>query len=136
MFYLIYVSSAIKLMDQDELLLLLKEARENNHKLGVTGMLLYKEGNFMQILEGERHVILELYDMITKDSRHKNVIKIMTGDIKKRNYAEWSMGFFNMDKAGDFPKYNEYIDTNLTLRSFQNDAKHAYKFIMRFNEIN
>ncbi len=123
-------------MDEDELLLLLQEARERNRKLGVTGMLLYKEGNFMQMLEGERQVILELYDMITKDSRHKDVTKIMTGDIKKRNYAEWSMGFFNMDQAGNFPKYNEYIDQNLTLRSFQDDAKHVYRFITRFNETN
>ena len=52
MFYLIYVSSAIKLMHDDELLLLLEKARENNSRLGITGMLLYKEGNFMQMLEG------------------------------------------------------------------------------------
>ena len=136
MFYLIYVSSVIKLMEEDELLLLLQEAREKNQRLEITGMLLYKEGNFMQMLEGEKNVVLEVYETIIKDVRHKDVITIVTGDIKQRNFENWSMGFSNMDKAGDFPKYNEYFKKNLTLRSFQDDSKFAYRFITRFNEMN
>jgi len=136
MFYLIYVSSAIKLMEEDELLFMLQEAREKNQRLEITGMLLYKEGNFMQMLEGDKKVVLELYDTIIRDVRHKDVITIVTGDIKQRNFETWSMGFYNMNKAGDFPKYSEYIKENLTLRSFQDDSQFAYKFITQFNELN
>lgn len=136
MFYLIYVSSAIKLMEDSELLFLLDESREKNQRLGITGMLLYKEGNFMQMLEGEKSTVLELYDTINRDERHKDVITIITGDLKKRNFENWSMGFSNMNKAGDFPKYNEYFKKNLTLRSFQDDSQFAYKFITQFNEMN
>jgi len=109
MFYLIYVSSAVNLMDDGELLFLLEQSREKNLKLDITGMLLYKGGNFMQMLEGDRDTVLELYDTIKKDDRHKDVITVLTGDIKERNFEHWSMGFCNMDKAGDFPNYAEYI---------------------------
>lgn len=135
MFYLIYVSSAVKLMSEDELLFLQQEAREKNHKLGITGMLLYKGGNFMQMLEGEEQTVLELYDLIIKDDRHKDVNEIITGDIKKRNFEDWSMGFYNMDKVEDFPRYDHYIEDNLTLRKFQDDAKDAYNFMMLFNKV-
>jgi hypothetical protein len=50
MFYLLYVSSAVKLMDNDELLKLHKLSQKNNEKSEITGMLLYQEGNFMQII--------------------------------------------------------------------------------------
>lgn len=135
-FYLIYVSSAIKLMEEEELLLLLEEAREKNLRLGITGMLLYKEGNFMQMLEGDRKAVLELYDTIKKDDRHKDVHTIVSSEIKKRNFENWTMGFCNMDKAGNLPKYRDYILENLTLRSFQDDSQFAYKFITQFNEMN
>ena len=136
MFYLIYVSSAIKLMHDDELLLLLEKARENNSRLGITGMLLYKEGNFMQMLEGEKKTVLELYDAIKKDERHKDIVTIVSGDIKERNFENWTMGFYDMNKAGDFPRYDDYIKENLTLQSFQDDSQFAYSFITQFNEMN
>ena len=136
MFYLIYVSSAIKLMHDDELLLLLEKARENNSRLGITGMLLYKEGNFMQMLEGEKKTVLELYDAIKKDERHKDIVTIVSGDIKERNFENWTMGFYDMNKAGDFPRYDDYIKENLTLQSFQDDSQFAYSFMTQFNEMN
>ena len=136
MFYLIYVSSAVKLMGDEELLLLLEQSREKNLRLGITGMLLYKGGNFMQMLEGEKQAVLELYDTIKKDSRHKDVTTIVTDEIDERNFENWSMGFHNMDKTGSLPKYDDYIKANLTLRSFQSDAQKAYRFMVFFNEAN
>ena len=64
MFYLIYISSAVKLMNDDELLFMLEQAREKNLRLGLTGMLLYKNGSFMQMLEGDKQTVLDLYDTI------------------------------------------------------------------------
>ncbi len=90
----------------------------------------------MQMLEGEKKAVLELYDTIEMDERHKNVITVITGDIKKRNFENWTMGFCNMNKAGDFPRYDMYIKENLSLRSFQDDSQFAYRFITQFNEMN
>jgi hypothetical protein len=53
MFSIVYVSSALKPFSKTDLLTLLEKSRENNTSLGISGMLLYKDGNFMQVLEGE-----------------------------------------------------------------------------------
>ena len=93
MFYLIYVSSATKRMNDTELLALQREASEYNKKTSVTGMLLYQEGTFMQMLEGEKKTVLHLYDKIQTDVRHKVIITMLQGDIEERNFQNWSMGF-------------------------------------------
>jgi len=136
MYYLIYLSSSVKPMNHDQLSTLLQQCRDNNHNNGVTGMLLYQNGTFMQMLEGDKQVVLDLYDDITKDDRHTGFHKVLAGDIKERNFEDWSMGFFNMDKAGDLPKYRDYIEDNLALRSFEADSQDAYEFMIMFNKIN
>jgi hypothetical protein len=123
-------------MSDDELIALLEQSREKNLDLGVTGMLLYKSGNFMQMLEGEKEVVLELYETIRHDDRHRNVINIIGDAVKHRSFEHWSMGFYNMDKVPDLPTFNEYIDQNLNSRIFQADAKFAYKFMVSFNRSN
>lgn len=123
-------------MGDDELLFLLEQSREKNLRLGITGMLLYKEQNFMQMLEGKEQDVLALYDTIRKDDRHKDVVTLKTGNIKERNFKNWSMGFRNMDKVGDFPKYDDYFKENLTLKSFQNNANAAYWLLVGFSETN
>jgi Sensors of blue-light using FAD len=49
-----YISTAAKLSSRRELLSLLQQSQKNYSSLGITGMLLYKEGNFTQVLEGEK----------------------------------------------------------------------------------
>ena len=136
MYYLIYLSSAVKPMNHDQLYTLLQQCRDNNQKNGITGMLLHQNGTFMQMLEGDKQVILDLYDDIKKDDRHTGFHTVLAGDIEARNFEDWSMGFFNMDKAGDLPKYRDYIEENLALRSFEADSQDAYEFMIMFNKIN
>lgn len=136
MYYLIYLSSSVKPMNHDQLSTLLQQCRDNNQKNGITGMLLYQNGTFMQMIEGDKQVILDLYDDIRKDDRHTGIHKVLAGDIEERNFEDWSMGFFNMDKAGDLPKYRDYIEENLALRSFEADSQDAYEFMIMFNKIN
>lgn len=135
MFYLLYMSTAVKPMNYDDFSALLQQFRDSNNKNGITGMLLYQNGTFMQMLEGERQVVLDLYDKILKDDRHTGVHTVLAGDIEKRNFEDWSMGFFNMDKAGEFPQYSDYINEKLALRSFEPGSQGAYEFMMMFNDI-
>jgi hypothetical protein len=130
------MSSAVKPMNYDELSALLRQCRDTNHKRGVTGMLLYQNGTFMQMLEGEKQPVLDLYDKITKDDRHTGIHTVLEGDIEERNFEDWSMGFFNMEKADEFPKYKDYIDEKFSLRNFDADSQDAYEFIVMFNNIN
>ena len=136
MYYLIYVSSASFPMSSDDLLFLLEQSREKNRRLGITGMLVYKDGCFIQMLEGDKQVVSELFETIKKDRRHKDVTKVITGDIQQRNFENWSMGFSNMDKVGDFPTLNEYLDESLGLRTFQEDAQKARTFMISFYKAN
>ena len=136
MFYLIYVSYAVNKMTEDDLLLLHKESQERNEKHDLTGILLYKGQSFMQMIEGKKQVVMDLFHTIKNDNRHSSVITIMAGEIPERNFENWSMGFCNMDQVGDFPHFDDYIQDNLALRSFQQDTEGAYKFMMLFNEVN
>ena len=133
---MLYISTAVKPMNYDDFSALLRQCRDSNNKRGITGMLLYQNGTFMQILEGEKQVVLDLYDEILKDDRHTGVHTVLTGDIEARNFEDWSMGFFNMDKAGEFPQYSDYINENLALRSFEPGSQDAYEFMMMFSSLN
>jgi Sensors of blue-light using FAD len=136
MFYLIYISSATKLLEDADLYALLNKCRENNKRHEITGMMLYKSGNFMQMLEGEEGDILSLFEKIKVDHRHENIIEILSGDAKQRSFSSWSMGFYNMDKEQDLPGFDRYIELSLSPDKFQEDKNEAYHFISRFNERN
>lgn len=136
MFYLIYVSSAVRLMDNVELLKLHQMSKKNNANSEITGMLLYQEGNFMQIIEGEEEHVLELFIKISMDKRHKDIYKIMSGPINKRNFDDWSMGFCNMDETEHYSNYETFIQENIKLKTFEYESQSAYDFIIKFNETN
>jgi len=95
--YIIYMSSATQLLGNDELLELLKISRKNNEKKSLTGMLLYGEGAFVQVLEGEDETVDSTYEVIKADPRHKSIIQIISGKLDRRIFPNWSMGF----KAGN-----------------------------------
>ena len=70
MFQLIYASHAKHAFDETELVSLLKASRTKNLKLNITGMLLYKDGIFMQLLEGDETEVRKLFSTIKHDNRH------------------------------------------------------------------
>lgn len=88
-----YISSATEPWSTQELLRLLQQCRENNAGNGVTGMLLYGNATFLQVLEGEEKVINDLVDKIRTDPRHTNVQILHRRTIQRRQYSDWSMGF-------------------------------------------
>lgn len=91
--YLIYLSTAAELLNQEQLLQILKTSRKNNSANHITGMLLYGEGTFVQVLEGDEDVVNETYSRISADQRHFGLIKMAEGNLVQRNFPEWSMGF-------------------------------------------
>ena len=91
--HLIYCSAATKPFQDSELVDLLDGARFINDRLGITGMLLYDQGSFFQILEGPPKDVDQLYTEITKDKRHAKVVTIIREPIAKRSFADWTMGF-------------------------------------------
>ncbi|MDH5699677.1 MAG: BLUF domain-containing protein [Nitrospirota bacterium] len=88
-----YISKATKSMSQDDLEEILRTSRENNARLGITGMLLYGNNTFVQILEGEEKAVNELVEKIKRDSRHADFHVLKNKTIDRREYADWSMDF-------------------------------------------
>lgn len=89
----IYASAATASLGPRALRALLSRARENNGRLEVTGVLLYVDGSFLQVLEGETEVVDELFLQIAGDPRHHNVTEIIREPIARRAFPDWSMGY-------------------------------------------
>ena len=122
--FLIYVSLATKPFNETGLVELLATSRRNNAAAGVTGMLLYKDGKFMQLLEGEEAHVTRIFEKISKDPRHRNVITLLKGREETRLFSEWFMGFSNLEAATaeTIPGYSEYLNTPLTADAFPNPS--------------
>jgi len=97
MFELIYVSTAAKRMTKDNLQSILMESMLYNSDHNITGILLYDQGSFCQVLEGDKKDVLSIFKKIKKDKRHFNVITISEKDIQYREFSAWSMRFINLD---------------------------------------
>jgi len=95
---LIYASQSVRPMSESDLIALLKEARKNNEILGLTGLLLYSNQSFLQVLEGEVEKIDGLYTRIEKDQRHRALRLLMRAPIDSRKFEGWSMGFEHVDE--------------------------------------
>ena len=93
MYYIVYLSSASKLFTEDELKEIVDISVKNNTRLGITGMMLYNEGNFIQVLEGEEEIVKNRYSIIERDSRHFGMLVITDGHVENRTFPSWSMGF-------------------------------------------
>ncbi len=97
LYCLVYVSLATQDMSDDQLKAMLKKARDNNEKLSITGMLLYRDGFFMQALEGDEEKIETLFNTIAKDIRHRDVLLVYKKPITERSFEKWTMGFNKVD---------------------------------------
>lgn len=103
MHFLVYLSSASNLFTDQELVDILTKSRINNSKLGITGLLLYNEGNIIQVLEGEKQAVQSLYNIISQDRRHSGLITMLKGESLERNFPEWSMGFKSVSSEDWIP---------------------------------
>jgi hypothetical protein len=90
---LVYSSTAVRDVDDAMLKEILNTAREKNSQSNITGMLLYRDGTFLQALEGEPDAVDALYARIARDSRHTNITVIHRGQIYARSFTQWAMGF-------------------------------------------
>jgi hypothetical protein len=90
---LIYVSAASSRFPQAELDQILAVSRSNNSARGLTGMLLFHDGCFFQVLEGDADTIERTFATISRDTRHSGVIILESRAIDERGFPQWSMGY-------------------------------------------
>jgi hypothetical protein len=136
MYSLTFVSSAIKPFDNSELRELLALCTRNNLRDGITGLMLYKDGNFMQAFEGEHEVVMATYARMRDDPRHGGMITLHQGHQAERQFPGWSMGFKNLDSAADMPaSYSEFLNVPLTGQEFSGAPNRAQKLLMSFKQL-
>lgn len=109
LFFLVYLSSSTKLFNDEELNELLLTSRRRNEMVGITGTLLYSEGNITQVLEGEDVDIENTYERIQRDPRHHGLIRVLSGPLEQRNFTDWVMGYKSL-KAEDYSRIEGYLN--------------------------
>ena len=100
MYHVIYMSSAVSLFSADDLWRLLQQSRRWNEAHGITGALFYRDGNFLQVIEGEKEGVASLFASIRADSRHHAINPLFQEDIAERDFAQWSMAFHDLKIPG------------------------------------
>ncbi len=133
--HLIYSSAATDAdLSTESLEVILEQSRKNNTKADITGILLFENGAFFQVLEGEEETVTSTYDNIEKDPRHDRVTKLISEPIAERAFGEWSMGYPKVSKKelleikglnDFFAQGNSFMEleegrAKLLLRAFQN----------------
>jgi hypothetical protein len=99
LFRLTYASVARAGLGQDELLAILTTAKDHNTRHGITGLLYYGSGMFLQVLEGSRSAVNRLYNHITHDARSRDCELISCGAIATRKFGDWSMKLAGFSRA-------------------------------------
>lgn len=97
---IVYVSSAVRLLNHEEIEHLLRRARERNKEYGVTGILLYIGGNFMQYIEGPQDNLDVIYKIIQEDEQHSGLILVSREAIESRQFGDWAMAYQTRDVEG------------------------------------
>lgn len=95
---LLYASRAVGKISPELISDVLEKARRNNPACGLTGVLCYGGDVFLQVLEGGRDQVNELYGKIIADPRHKDVVLLEYGEIPERHFNNWTMGQVNLAK--------------------------------------
>ena len=109
MIQLIYCSRAVQPFTPDALARLLSGARAHNTTVGISGMLLHLDGAFLQVLEGDAKAVQAVFARIAGDPRHDKVVLLLRNEIASRNFADWSMGFFDATGRGaSLPGYRRH----------------------------
>ena len=136
MYQIVYVSSATVHFAKPDMYALLAKSRANNARAGVTGMLLYRDGNFMQVLEGDEEAVRTVYARIEQDPRHRGSMVLLRGETPGRQFPDWSMGFRDLSSpeareaaAGGF---NDLLNTPLTGAEFASDPTRAQRLLLSF----
>lgn len=109
-----YVSTASEKLTDTEIEKILDFSKNWNNNHNITGILLFSQGNFFQVLEGEKVLLQDLFEKITNDSRHYNVIRIFGKEIDDTNFEGYSAKFISLDsqfRKKDFGRYINQVES-------------------------
>ncbi len=134
MYFILYSSQAKGQPNSQEFAIILGQSLRNNPAKEITGLLLYHDGSFMQIIEGEKANVLALYETIRHDSRHEHVKTIVEGEQNGRKFPDWAMGFraFTGGREITVPGYINLSDNTLIFEAGGPEAHPALALLKDF----
>ena len=115
--FIIYISRSHKKLEKLELVDLCAKSAAKNLKLNITGLLLCVGNSFVQVLEGQKEIVQDLYNKISKDPRHTQCRILFEGTTPERLFSQWNMNFLQMDDAY-FLQYDELTDLRTYMENF------------------
>lgn len=137
LFHLAYVSSEKQPISQADLIELLQQARTINEERNITGLLLYKQDAFFQILEGPEEAIMQTFRSIEADDRHHQVEVLMREQCSAREYSDWRMGFANLDGVdlSLLQGYSDFMSSPESPRAFLTELSRSERLAMLFRQL-
>ena len=111
MLSIVYSSAASRRFSRDDLAALLEQSRRSNAEDDLTGLLVYRDGRFLQLLEGPDAAVRQRMGVIEADDRHGAVRVLLEDEIDERRFPDWTMGFEDTDaRAADIPGHRRTFD--------------------------
>ncbi len=134
---LIYVSSASKLFMPEELDSLMSKSRFKNAHFGVTGCLIYHQGNILQYLEGSKASIDFIYGSIVMDSRHSGIQRLCYGPVDQRSFSDWTMALkYIPNVEHDYTSVHKLFEDMMEKKQVDLLCNQARVFFETFLQIN
>ena len=96
---LLYASRSVQPVSAEIIDSILFQSRRHNPSLGITGILCQSGDAFLQVLEGGRGPVNQLYNQIVRDPRHRDVVLLHYEEVRERRFAGWTMGQVNLAKV-------------------------------------
>lgn len=129
---IVYVSSATELLSSDALQELLSVSRRNNAAVGIGGILLYWDGNFLQYIEGPDDQLDLLMSKVAQDPRHNGLIVLERENIESRAFPDWTMAFERMNGTDD--GQSDYLSDGLLRAAPESLSPTARRLIEIFRD--
>jgi len=132
--HIVYVSFSFKDLTEIDLENLLADIRKRNKLQKVTGLLLYNDGTFIQLIEGKTRIIKNLFEKIKNDKRHSDVVLLLDESIKKRAFPDWTMGYYklNREQSGKIPGYSDFMHSKDSRKLIESTSYEAMKLLNSF----
>ncbi|HWZ24020.1 MAG TPA: BLUF domain-containing protein [Verrucomicrobiae bacterium] len=136
MFHVVCGSTSSHLLTKAELQTMLEETRETNAQVGVTGLLLYKDGTFLQVLEGDQETVMKLVSSIKEHYRHKDFQILLRGTSEHRLFTNWSVGFRDLTDSSPkrIPGFSDFLNTPFTGVEFSDSPADCMRLLLSFKK--
>jgi len=134
---IVYASAATRPLSPQQLAEILEAARDNNGDENITGMLLYRRGHFLQVLEGPDEQLSELLLKLNKDPRHHQVQVLLDGQIPSRAFGTWSMAFQDVSglEPDELPAYSGFLTDGFTATECVRYPQKALRMVLAFRDL-